>query len=57
MPSAPSITLKRHHPVTLAANKSFDAAAFVAGLREMNVTPHIAQDTSRKSAIDKRTSA
>jgi transposase len=46
---------ERPHPVTLAADKGFDAADFVAGLREMNVTPHIAQNTSRKSAIDRRT--
>lgn len=45
----------RPHPVTLAADKGFDAADFVAGLREMNVTPHIAQNTSRRSAIDRRT--
>jgi transposase len=46
---------ERPHPVTLAADKGFDAADFVAGLREMNVTPHIAQNTSRRSAIDRRT--
>jgi len=45
----------RPHPVTLAADKGFDAADFVAGLREMNVTPHIAQNTNRRSAIDRRT--
>jgi transposase len=45
----------RPHPVTLAADKGFDAADFVAGLREMNVTPHIAQNTSRRAAIDRRT--
>ncbi len=45
---------ERPHPVTLAADRGFDAADFVAGLREMNVTPHIAQNTSRKSATDRR---
>ncbi len=38
---------ERPHPVTLAADKGFDAADFVAGLREMDVTPRIAQNTSR----------
>jgi hypothetical protein len=46
---------ERPHPVTLAADKGLDAANFVAELREMNVTPHIAQNTSRKWAIDRRT--
>ena len=44
----------RPPPVTVAADKDLDAADFVAGLREMNVTPHIAQNTSRRSAIDRR---
>jgi hypothetical protein len=44
----------RPHPVTLAADKGFDAADFVAGLREMNVTPRIAHNVSRRSAIDRR---
>jgi hypothetical protein len=36
--------------------KSFDARDFVAELREVNVTPHLAQNTSgRRSAIDGRT--
>jgi transposase len=43
-------------PVTLGADKGFDAEAFVAELRERRVTPHIAQNTScRRSAIDGRT--
>ncbi len=42
--------------VTLGADKGYDAAEFVAELRSMNVTPHIAQnDTNRRSAIDGRT--
>ncbi len=48
------VRAERPHPVTLAADKGFDAADFVAGLREMNVSPHIAQNMSRKSAIDRR---
>lgn len=44
------------HRVTLGADKGYDAEAFVALLRELKATPHIAQnDTSRSSAIDGRT--
>jgi transposase len=50
----------KHSPgarrITLAADKGYDAASFVADLRALNVTPHIAQNTShRRSAIDART--
>jgi transposase len=42
--------------VTLAGDKGFDIQDFVAELREINVTPHIAQNISgRRSAIDGRT--
>jgi transposase len=42
--------------LTLGADKGYDAAGFVKDLRAMNVTPHIAQnDTRRRSAIDGRT--
>ena len=42
--------------ITLGADKGYDVADFVAELRSMNVTPHIAQnDTNRRSAIDGRT--
>jgi transposase len=41
---------------TVAADKAYDTADFVAGCREANVTPHVAQNTSsRSSAIDGRT--
>jgi len=41
---------------TLGADKGYDTAAFVAGLRERNITPHVAQNiTNRRSAIDGRT--
>lgn len=41
---------------TLGADKGYDTAAFVAGLRERNITPHVAQNiTNRRSAIDRRT--
>jgi transposase len=42
--------------ITLGADKNFDARGFVADLRGLNVTPHVAQNTSgRRSAIDGRT--
>jgi transposase len=42
--------------ITLGADKGYDAAAFVADMRGLNVTPHIAQNISgRRSAIDART--
>ena len=42
--------------VTLGADKAYDTADFVAECRELNVTPHVAQnDTNRASAIDGRT--
>jgi transposase len=42
--------------VTLGADKAYDAAAHVANLRRLGVTPHVAQNTSnRRSAIDRRT--
>jgi hypothetical protein len=41
---------------TLGADKGYDTAAFVAGVRERNITPHVAQNvTNRRSAIDGRT--
>lgn len=42
--------------ITLGADKGYDTAEFVAKLRAMNVTPHVAQNnTNRRSAIDART--
>ena len=42
--------------LTLGADKNYDTQDFVAQLREMEVTPHVAQnDTRRRSAIDERT--
>jgi transposase len=44
------------HRATLGADKAYDVAGFVADLRALNVTPHVAQNTSgRRSAIDART--
>ena len=44
------------HRITLGADKAYDTADFVANLRALNVTPHVAQNTAnRRSAIDGRT--
>jgi hypothetical protein len=50
----------RHSPgsrrLTLGADKAYDVHEFVDDLRDLNVTPHIAQNTTnRSSAIDART--
>jgi IS5 family transposase len=46
----------RPRKVALAGDKGFDTQDFVAELRDINVTPHVAQNTSgRRSAIDDRT--
>src|SRR5574341_2326564 len=42
--------------VTLGGDKAYDVREFVEDLRVLNVTPHVAQNTSkRSSAIDERT--
>ena len=47
---------ERLRAVTLGADKAYDAEDFVNELRSLNVTPHVAQNTSgRRSAIDGRT--
>jgi len=47
---------ERPTPITLAADKAYDAEDFVNELRSMNATPHVAQNTNgRSSAIDGRT--
>jgi transposase len=44
------------HRITLGADKAYDAAQFVADLRQRTVSPHVAQNTSgRRSTIDRRT--
>ena len=46
----------RPRPITLGADKGYDAEDFVNELRSMNATPHVAQNTNgRASAIDGRT--
>ena len=57
---AAQIMVVRYSPgsrrLTLGADKAYDAREFVDDLRDLNVTPHIAQNTSnRTSAIDART--
>ena len=42
--------------VTVGGDKNFDAAAWVGAVRQMGITPHVAQHTiRRRSAIDART--
>ena len=42
--------------ITVGADKGFDSADFVADMRDFNVSPHVAQNTThRRSAIDGRT--
>lgn len=42
--------------VTVGADKGYDTEGFVAALRSMSATPHVAQNnTRRKSAVDHRT--
>jgi IS5 family transposase len=45
------------HQKTLGADKGYDTKGFVAEMRRIGVTPHVAQNTSRPggSAIDERT--
>lgn len=47
---------RRGGRLTLAGDKGYDYPDFVAELRRMTVTPHVAQNTThRRSAIDRRT--
>jgi transposase len=44
------------HRVTLGADKGYDTRDFIAELRHMEITPHVAQnDRNRRSAVDERT--
>jgi hypothetical protein len=46
----------RRKRVTLAGDKNYDTREFVRELRGMNITPHVAQNTTnRRSAVDERT--
>jgi transposase len=47
---------ERPQRITVGADKGFDTQDFIAEMREINVTPHVAQnETGRRSAIDART--
>ena len=47
---------ERSRAITLGADKGYDTRDFVMELRELNVRPHLARNTSgRRSAIDRRT--
>ncbi len=45
------------HQKTIGADKNYDTRGFVAEMRRLGVTPHVAQNTARSggSAIDGRT--
>ena len=47
----------RKRRITVAADKNYDTKGFVKAMRELKVTPHVAQNTERRggSAIDGRT--
>jgi hypothetical protein len=48
--------LPGRHRITVGADRAYDTADFVAGLRQLNATPHVAQNLSgRRSRIDRRT--
>ena len=46
---------ERPRAVTLGADRGYDAADFVNELRTLNVRPHVAQNPTRRSAVDGRT--
>jgi transposase len=48
--------LEGGHRITVGADKAYDTCDFVAEMRRLGVTPHVAQNnTRRRSAIDGRT--
>src|SRR5262245_62799152 len=58
--AAASAMIAHHSPgnkrITVGADKGFDTADFVADMGDFNVSPHVAQNTTRRrSAIDART--
>jgi transposase len=49
-------SLPGKHRVTLGADKGYDTRDFITELRHMEITPHVAQnDSKRRSAVDART--
>lgn len=49
--------LKPRRRITLAADKAYDARAFIAELRARKVTPHVARDDNLTKAGKRRSSA
>lgn len=49
--------MQRHkrHRITVGADRGYDCADFVQQCRQASITPHVAQNTHRRSAIDGRT--
>ncbi len=48
--------LEGMHPISAGADKAYDSVDFVAEMRRLGVTPHVAQNNrNRRSAIDGRT--
>jgi hypothetical protein len=45
----------RPRPITLGADKAYDAEDFVNELRSMNASPHVAQNTNGRSSVIDRT--
>ena len=45
----------RKRRITMGADKAYDTRELVGQLRDLNVTPHVTQNTHRRSAIDGRT--
>lgn len=48
----------RKRRITIAADRNYDTQGFVSAMRELNVTPHVTQNTTKKgrrSSIDGRT--
>jgi hypothetical protein len=44
----------RPRPITLGADKAYDAEDFVNELRSMNATPHVAQNVNGRSTAARR---
>jgi len=46
---------QRLHRITVGADRGHDCADFIQCCRQANITPHVAQNTHRRSTIDCRT--
>jgi IS5 family transposase len=50
------LAAQRNNPATLGADRAYDTQGLVKRMRELRITPHVAQNTTkRRSAIDGRT--